>query len=375
MVIFAAFPSYRPAEYLKYVGGGEISNRILLEGLVKRGHSVTVLTLNTSGFGSGYYNGVLVKDFGFKKRSVLNRFIAATRFKMLTLKYTQSKKKPDVILCGTSCLGIALNLGDKLRSPVGLFVRAYENFDMPLKFTEKIIFKIRNFLLGDCGPSSVEKVDFLLPNSRFMKKYCFENLRFKIPSKIVYPPIVFESAMPFVNNRIKTISVIGSSNKKGFEIVRSLSKNFPDINFRVVGAKPKKNILDNNLKITFTGWLDVYYEFSNNTDVVIVPSVWMEPFGRVAVEALVCGKPVLVSNIGGLPEAVSHQNILTVKSGDVHAWTDALSRLINNSNDFISAAKIASYNVKKFSCDCQIGILDKALRFYAYKYHFNSDVK
>jgi glycosyltransferase involved in cell wall biosynthesis len=37
-------------------------------------------------------------------------------------------------------------------------------------------------------------------------------------------------------------------------------------------------------------------------DLVVVPSVWQEPFGRVAIEALATGRPVLASRSGGLVE-------------------------------------------------------------------------
>ena len=38
-------------------------------------------------------------------------------------------------------------------------------------------------------------------------------------------------------------------------------------------------------------------------DVVVVPSQWPEPFGRVPIEIVKHGKPVLVSPTGGLVEA------------------------------------------------------------------------
>lgn len=47
-------------------------------------------------------------------------------------------------------------------------------------------------------------------------------------------------------------------------------------------------------------------------DVAVIPSVWQEAFGRVAVEALASGKPVIASDTGGLPEIVSHSNGLLV---------------------------------------------------------------
>jgi glycosyltransferase involved in cell wall biosynthesis len=47
--------------------------------------------------------------------------------------------------------------------------------------------------------------------------------------------------------------------------------------------------------------LSVYY---NASDIVIVPSQYEEGFGRVILEALSCGTPVIASNRGGIPEAV-----------------------------------------------------------------------
>jgi glycosyltransferase involved in cell wall biosynthesis len=47
--------------------------------------------------------------------------------------------------------------------------------------------------------------------------------------------------------------------------------------------------------------LSKYY---NAADVVVVPSIYEEGFGRVILEALSCGTPVIASNRGGVPEAL-----------------------------------------------------------------------
>ncbi len=39
----------------------------------------------------------------------------------------------------------------------------------------------------------------------------------------------------------------------------------------------------------------------------LIPSIWPEPFGRVALEAISVGTPVVTSNKGGLPEIVQHK--------------------------------------------------------------------
>ena len=44
--------------------------------------------------------------------------------------------------------------------------------------------------------------------------------------------------------------------------------------------------------------------------VLVVPSIWQEPFGIVALEGLACGCATVVSNAGGLPQAVGGQGLM-----------------------------------------------------------------
>ncbi|QSQ12546.1 glycosyltransferase family 4 protein [Myxococcus landrumensis] len=63
-------------------------------------------------------------------------------------------------------------------------------------------------------------------------------------------------------------------------------------------------------------------------DVATMPSEWVEPFGRVSIEAQACGVPVLASRIGGLPETLLEGRTgLLLPPGDVVAWSDALVTL------------------------------------------------
>ncbi len=62
-------------------------------------------------------------------------------------------------------------------------------------------------------------------------------------------------------------------------------------------------------------------------DVVVVPSVWQEAFGLVALEGLALGLPVIASATGGLPEVVHPSNSLLVQPGDESGLEDALSLL------------------------------------------------
>jgi glycosyltransferase involved in cell wall biosynthesis len=57
------------------------------------------------------------------------------------------------------------------------------------------------------------------------------------------------------------------------------------------------------------GWHDStrMASFYQQSDICVVPSVWEEPFGLVAVEAMATGRPVCASRVGGLQEIVLHE--------------------------------------------------------------------
>jgi len=62
----------------------------------------------------------------------------------------------------------------------------------------------------------------------------------------------------------------------------------------------------------------------------IVPSVWPEPFGLVALEAMAAGRPVIASDVGGLSELVVDGTTgILVPGGDRVALRDSISSLVD----------------------------------------------
>jgi spore coat protein SA len=69
---------------------------------------------------------------------------------------------------------------------------------------------------------------------------------------------------------------------------------------------------DAGRRVMFRGYVrsDLMPAVYRSADIFIAPSVWQEPFGKVVVEAMACGVPVMASNRGGIPEILGDAGIL-----------------------------------------------------------------
>ncbi len=78
-------------------------------------------------------------------------------------------------------------------------------------------------------------------------------------------------------------------------------------------------------RVTVHGFDPDVYAHLARTDLLLVPSVLPEPFGNTAVEGVLAGRPVLVSDVGGLPEAVAGvPSARLVPAGDAAALARAV---------------------------------------------------
>ncbi|PCD01733.1 hypothetical protein COC42_16610 [Sphingomonas spermidinifaciens] len=76
--------------------------------------------------------------------------------------------------------------------------------------------------------------------------------------------------------------------------------------------------------------LEQVAEVMNQSDLLLVPSIWHENSPGVVIQALGLGLPVMGSNKGGIPELVSDGvNGLLVAPGDVAAWRDAIAGVLD----------------------------------------------
>lgn len=128
---------------------------------------------------------------------------------------------------------------------------------------------------------------------------------------------------------------------KGLDVLLDAAEADPRITVAIAGAGPHEAALRARAatpalagRVTFHGHLsgDALAAFYRGLDVLAVPSVptpgWLEQFGRVAVEAMAAGVPVVASDSGALRDVVGGAGTL-VPPGDAAALAAALVAVVD----------------------------------------------
>ena len=104
------------------------------------------------------------------------------------------------------------------------------------------------------------------------------------------------------------------SEEKGIEVLLKSAKTLPDIPFYIAGTGPieanlkvykEQHGLDNVTFLGFKSGVDLEALISCAT-CIVVPSMWYENCPMTVLEALSYGKPVIGSDIGGIPELINN---------------------------------------------------------------------
>jgi len=98
-------------------------------------------------------------------------------------------------------------------------------------------------------------------------------------------------------------------------------------------------------------------------DVVVHASVLAEPFGRVLVEAMLAGRPVVATRAGGVPEVVTDgETGVLVAPGDARAMADAIDALRRNPARVAALSRTGAAHARRnFSRDAMLAGVERAL--------------
>lgn len=213
-----------------------------------------------------------------------------------------------------------------------------------------LVFAVHN--LGYLHPLAFNDVDESFLASDYLRRRYRSGLGLDLP--VLYPPLDPAEAVAADPDPRFVTFCNPTPNKGVFVFVRiaaELGRRRPDIPVRVVeGRGTREQLLaagrsagidlasHPNLTIvpTFPRGRDMF----RHTRVLLMPSLWDEPFGRLAGEALLNAVPCLVSSRGGLPETVGDraqiidvpahitpERHVVASADEVAPWVDAILRL------------------------------------------------
>ena len=141
-------------------------------------------------------------------------------------------------------------------------------------------------------------------------------------------------------NRPFTLLMVGSINENKNQILAlNLLKIQSDLNLVLVGDGPKMEewkewatINNLNSRVTWTGFVEDPGLYFSQADAFLLLSEF-EAFPFVVLEAMSYSLPVISTNVGGVPEAITHnKNGLLLPSRDILSLQNAVKQLTTDPN-------------------------------------------
>ena len=123
---------------------------------------------------------------------------------------------------------------------------------------------------------------------------------------------------------IKSFNILKKSYKGNLKLMLIGSGNLE----QEVLYYAKQNNIENDVIIT--GWTENVEKYIPALDIAILPSKW-EGFGLVLLEYMACDKPIVASNIGGIPNIIKDGiNGYLIECGDCTELSNKIKILIEN---------------------------------------------
>jgi glycosyltransferase involved in cell wall biosynthesis len=343
--------------YYPSYGGGDKSNRLLMQALAERGHAVRVVA-RVERFGLRAHRALLYELAcrGARPEKIAGDAIhlrlngvelrVLTRSAHLRAYFAAQVQEvdPDVILASTDDPAHVL-LDVALRAP-----RA------------RVVYLVRATVAAPFGPDSsmpsaaktaaLRRADGVVGVSEFVAEYArrwggLEAVH--VPISLLEP-----GECPWLGRcENRFVTMVNPCAVKGISIFLALARRFPRVEFAAVptwGTTAQDLAALAGLpNVSTLAPVDDFDELLGQTRVVLVPSLWAEARSRVILEAMSRGIPVLASDVGGLAEAMLGMEYLLpvnpvvryrgtvdelmvplaeVPEQDVGPWAAALERLL-----------------------------------------------
>ena len=370
-------------------GGAEVSTLMCAKGLKELGHKVVIAS-------SGKYEGVKTHQFMNCRKWP---FELQERYLTNFFKKVIKNERIDVI-----------HSQDRLTSVAA--VKAAEQMGIPsvVHFRDYWVVCPKSTLLDqnlkDCDCCGLWKLSKCQPKYRvlfdFYKKFYLRHakevinrasLRLTVSSvikrklekrgvkdiEVIHNPRVPLELKEKEGKKV-VITFLGNlAYTKGIMFILDVLKDF-DVDFWICGKGPLeeevKDFVDKNqLKnVRLWGWVDYskMSEIYSESDIVVLPSLWDEPFSGIPLETMFAGKVIVASNKGGSKDIIKNGDNGFILDIDKELWRKTIKEIISSKKlrDGVGkrAKKFAfdNFTVKAISENLEC-IYKNIIRRYSYK--------
>ncbi len=384
-ILLAQNSPYYPAH-----GGGDKSNRLLVEALAQRGHVCRVIA-RIARFGAREHDeyrrelaarGVPIEADedgvvrftlgGVDVRVVANHPHVRSYFARQAEDFA-----PSVVLASTddpAQLLLAAALAYE-RAPVVYLARA----TLALPFGPDCAFP------SAAKTEALRRVDALVGVSRYVAQY----VRRWSGIEAVHVPISLMEPGPYrAVGRFESefVTLVNPCAVKGIAIFLALADCMPSVRFAAVPTwgtnAADRAALAARASVTVLDPVDRIEELLARTRVLLVPSLWAEARSRIIVEAMLRGVPVLASDVGGIPEAKMgvpyvlpvrpiekyrpdvDENMVPVAEvppQDIAPWREALGRLLAEKAHWTEISEASRKAALDYVANLNVGPFERLL--------------
>jgi glycosyltransferase involved in cell wall biosynthesis len=180
-------------------------------------------------------------------------------------------------------------------------------------------------------------------------------LMYQRPGIVVHPPVDYKR---WRVSEGEMIGLINLNENKGGQILEQIATRMPEKKFLAVRGmygKQHEKYPENVEVIDNTPEMQAVYD---RCGVVVMPSEY-ESWGRVAVEAMACGIPVIAHPTPGLRESLGSAGIFA-KRGEIDAWVGEIRKL-DEKDAYISAREACLARARELDPEPQMNKMEQFL--------------
>jgi glycosyltransferase involved in cell wall biosynthesis len=188
----------------------------------------------------------------------------------------------------------------------------------------------------------------------------------------VVRPMVPRRSYEVADRRPERVTLVNPIPHKGLGIALEVARQLPEQPFLFVKgrwASLRSSAVDSYAggaavlpNVEVLDFCDDMRDVYRRTRVLLVPSQFLETFGRVILEAQISGIPVVASDVAGIPETVGEGGIVVSPKERVEGYVEALRVLADEATyQRYSAAALANSRREEFDPHAQFELLLRTL--------------